>query len=548
MNESKTRPHTSHEQGVNQTALERAPDGGVRSFYGIFPLPMTIQLRLTLWYTALLGLTLTLFSLLVYIALSNSLYSQLEEETQSQAKDVSDFLMQQLTPPRTYTSLATFDSTDMPVLLRLVELPKLVVLSGAGDVQVFDAHTGDVLKHSNNISGRPKYISENAKEAIRSEQTYDNYVRTKKGIPLYVYSTPFSVQDERLGIQIVQSAASIEHFLQQVSYYLLLGTLLSLVLAALGGAYLARQALAPIYSITNTASSITRTGDLSRRLTISNDTSEVGTLASTFNDMLERIQRLFKTQERLIADVSHELRTPLTTIQGNVELLRRMETSLSKEEKSATSVSTHELDDIFNESLQEVEAEADRMARMISDLLLLAQADSGELQLNYETVEMDTLLLDVYRQSRRIAERTKGADSLQIGLGGEDQALVRGDRERLRQLLLNLAENAVKYTPAGGTITLGLENRGGWVFIYIRDTGIGISKEDQSQIFERFYRTDKARSREMGGSGLGLSIAQWIAQAHHGYITVESELQKGSIFTVVLPELTNPAAPEPAEK
>ena len=504
---------------------------------------MTIQLRLTLWYTALLGLTLTLFSLLVYMALSNSLYNQLEEETESQAKDVSDFLMQQIEPPRAYTSLATVESYEMPVLLRLVELPKLVVLSGAGDVQVFDAQSGEVLKHSNNISGRPKYISSAAKQAIANQQTYDNYVHTKKGVLLYVYSAPFEVQGKQLGIQIVQSAASIEHFLQQVSYYLLVGTLLSLVMAAIGGAYLARRALAPIYSITNTASTISRTGDLSRRMTISNDVSEVGVLATTFNDMLERIQRLFKTQERLIADVSHELRTPLTTIQGNVELLRRMEISLSRKEHADGSAPTRNTDAIFHESLQEVEAEADRMARMISDLLLLAQADSGELQLTYEPVEMDTLLLDIFRQTRRIAERARGENALQISLGGEDQALVRGDRERLRQLLLNLAENAVKYTPAGGHVTLGLENKDGWVHIYVQDTGIGISEEDQTQVFERFYRTDKARSREMGGSGLGLSIAQWIAQAHHGYIKVESKLHEGSTFTVVLPELTNPAGP-----
>ncbi|MCB0092775.1 MAG: hypothetical protein KDE54_33035, partial [Caldilineaceae bacterium] len=162
---------------------------------------MTIQLRLTLWYTALLGLTLTLFSLLVYMALSNSLYNQLEEETESQAKDVSDFLMQQIEPPRAYTSLATVESYEMPVLLRLVELPKLVVLSGAGDVQVFDAQSGEVLKHSNNISGRPKYISSAAKQAIANQQTYDNYVHTKKGVLLYVYSAPFEVQGKQLGIQ-----------------------------------------------------------------------------------------------------------------------------------------------------------------------------------------------------------------------------------------------------------------------------------------------------------------------------------------------------------
>ncbi|MCB0053381.1 MAG: hypothetical protein KDE01_29685, partial [Caldilineaceae bacterium] len=181
--------------------------------------------------------------------------------------------------------------------------------------------------------------------------------------------------------------------------------------------------------------------------------------------------------------------------------------------------------------------ESERMNKMISDLLLLAQADSGALQIHMAPVEMDTLLLDVYRQARRLVERYKGrTDALDIRLGSEDQAVVLGDRDRLHQVLVNLVENAVKYTPEGGTITLSLENKDGWVKIGVADTGIGISMEQQEFIFERFYRTDKARSREFGGSGLGLSIALRIAQAHNGKITVASKLQEGSTFTLWLPE------------
>jgi signal transduction histidine kinase len=161
--------------------------------------------------------------------------------------------------------------------------------------------------------------------------------------------------------------------------------------------------------------------------------------------------------------------------------------------------------------------------------------DSGALQLQREPVEMDTLLLDVYRQTRRIAQQRRGPNALEIRLGSEDQALVYGDRERLRQILLNLADNAIKYTPQGGIITFGLEKTEGWVKISVSDTGIGISAEDQMFIFDRFYRTDKARSRELGGSGLGLSIVQWLAYAHQGKVTVTSELQKGSTFTLWLP-------------
>jgi signal transduction histidine kinase len=154
-------------------------------------------------------------------------------------------------------------------------------------------------------------------------------------------------------------------------------------------------------------------------------------------------------------------------------------------------------------------------------------------------VEMDTVLLDVYRQTRRLADHYKGPGGLEVRLGSEDQALVRGDRDKLRQVVLNLAENAVKYTPAGGVVTLGVEHSKGWVKLAVSDTGIGISAEQQQLIFERFYRTDKARSRELGGSGLGLSIAQSIAQAHGGRISVTSALGEGSTFVLWLPELGN---------
>ncbi|MCX7669523.1 MAG: cell wall metabolism sensor histidine kinase WalK, partial [Anaerolineae bacterium] len=213
-------------------------------------------------------------------------------------------------------------------------------------------------------------------------------------------------------------------------------------------------------------------------------------------------------------DVSHDLRTPLTTIQGNVDLLRR---------------GAADDPQLRNEALRAIADETARMRRMVSDLLLLAQADAG-LKLQRQPVELDTLLLEVYRQAQVMA-----GDRLTVHLGAEDQALVLGDPDRLRQLLLNLVDNALKYTPAGGEVTLTLRRRDGWVQVIVEDTGIGISPEDLPHIFERHYRADRSRSRS-GGHGLGLAIAQWIAQAHDGRIEVTSELGKGSRFTVWLPE------------
>lgn len=484
---------------------------------------MTIRLRLTLWYTALLGATLILFSVLVYALLAANLWAQVRQTVGKQADDITGLLTQQLLHQQRLLIIrdSGFFFPDLDLFI-----------SGSG-AQVIGPD-GSIVLRSQNL-GKMEVPYRSALPRIQQGLSHTYYGETGSKIPFLVYSQPFVLNKEVIGaVQIVQPIDSVENTLNQVSRYLILGTALSLVLAAIVGALIAHRALAPIGAITDTAGGITRTGDLGQRLQITDVGSEVGQLAATFNEMLDRIQRLFNTQERLIADVSHELRTPLTTMQGNVELLQRM---FSSENNPVTGSGPK--GEVLRETLSEVEQETHRMSKMINDLLLLAQADSGALQLQWAPVEMDTLLLEIYRQTKRVAELRKGPGALDVRLGHEDQALVWGDRERLRQLLLNLTDNAIKYTPEGGAITLSLTNEEGWVRIVVRDSGIGIHSNNQERIFERFYRTDKARSREMGGSGLGLSIVQWIAQAHNGRVTVESEVQQGSTFTLWLPELGN---------
>lgn len=488
--------------------------------------PMTLRLRLTLWYTALLGATLILFSVGVYSALANNLWSQSQQETERQAKDLATALTRQIEGDII---------VGRPLTSDIFQIEQFAVDAFANNVYAqFIGPDGTIYRQSAVLDHIivPRY--QDALPNIRQRQTHYYYfdIGGGRGRAL-VYSVPVVAMGRLVGAaQVIQTVKPVEETLAQASRYLTLGTALSLILAALVGALLARQALTPLGAITQTASSITRTQDLEQRLNIPNDASEVGELAATFNEMLDRIQRLFRTQERLVADVSHELRTPLTTMQGNLEILQRIATTVSSgQPQSAVFAET------LQETLREVEGETTRMTRLINDLLLLAQADSGALRLQMAPVEMDTLLLEVYRQTKRLAEQRNGGNGWDIRLGSEDQALVWGDRERLRQLLLNLADNALKYTPDGGIIRLGLVNREGWVQVAVSDTGMGIPAEYQEQIFERFYRTDKARSRELGGSGLGLSIVQWIAQAHSGRVTVESKPQVGSTFTVWLPEL-----------
>jgi two-component system OmpR family sensor kinase len=230
--------------------------------------------------------------------------------------------------------------------------------------------------------------------------------------------------------------------------------------------------------------------------------------------MLQRLDNFFQAQVRLSADVSHELRTPLTAIRGNVDLLRRVAASNPNE---------------LNEALTVIDSELDRMSRIVVDLLLLSQADAG-LSLRMQPVELDTIILDVYRQAQVMA------NGVNIQLGHEDQALVQGDPDRLKQLLINLVVNAIKHTPADGNVTLSLYREPEWVRVIVADTGRGIASTDLPHIFERFYR---AKLDGQTGSGLGLSIAQWIAQAHGGQITVTSELGKGSAFTLWLPTKNN---------
>jgi signal transduction histidine kinase len=297
---------------------------------------------------------------------------------------------------------------------------------------------------------------------------------------------------------------------------LLVGSLVALLLAAVGGNILARAALRPIKAITETAQQITGTEDLSQRIPVAMPSDELGQLTETINDMLGRLEEAFDAQQRLVGDVSHELRTPLTTIQGNLDLLRR---GAADDPAMRT------------DALRAIGDETARMRRLVADLLLLAQADAG-LKLHLQPVELDTLLLDVYRQAQVMARDSGVA----VRLGAEDQAIVQGDADRLRQLLLNLADNAIKYTPTGGEVTLTLHRNNGWVEIEVEDTGVGIAPEDLPHIFDRFYRADRSRARP-GGSGLGLSIAQWIAQAHEGRLTAASEPGRGSTFTLLLPEI-----------
>jgi signal transduction histidine kinase len=266
--------------------------------------------------------------------------------------------------------------------------------------------------------------------------------------------------------------------------------------------------------VTKTALQITSADDLSRRIPYTGSPKdEVGQLVTAFNQTLSRLENLFITQRRFLADVGHELRTPLTVIKGNVGLMRKIK-------------------DFDEESLVTIEDEVDRLTRMVGDLLLLAQAESGKIPLAHELVELDTLLLEVLNQMRVLTH-----DRVQLNLGSIDQVLVCGDRDRLKQVMVNLVGNAINYTPKGGEILVGLGKVNDRAQLTVTDNGPGIAPEDLPHIFERFYRGEKSRTRQRDGKGfgLGLSIAYWIVRNHEGRIEVNSTLGQGTTFCVWLP-------------
>jgi signal transduction histidine kinase len=286
----------------------------------------------------------------------------------------------------------------------------------------------------------------------------------------------------------------------------------AVLMAGVGSWLVLGRALSPLEAITDTVDQINKADDLSRRIPFQGQNEdEIGDLIISFNQTLERLESLFTSQQRFLADVSHELRTPLTVIKGNVDLIRRM--------KQAD-----------EESLSSIDQEAGRLTRLVGGLLMLAQAETGKLTLNLRPVELDILLTEVFQEMRVLA-----GNKVRVHLNEIDQVMVNGDRDRLKQVLLNLAANAIQYTPQGGDVFLSMARINDQARIIVRDTGPGIPAEDLPHIFDRFYRAEKSRTRSTSsGFGLGLSIAHWIVEHHGGQIKVESKEGKGTTFAIWL--------------
>ena len=478
----------------------------------------SLRFKLTLWYVLILGILLISFSSFLYFTLSKSLHRDVDNKLRS----LAELIALESASPLSKFGFGSIDQA-LETSMNLRPIGKFI--------QVLD-ESGNIGRKSENLKNVELPISLNAlKNASKGLVTFETN-HSIGNTPLRIITFPVTENNHVTKIvQIASSLEGVEDALNTLFIILIVTVPLALMVASLGGQFLAHKALKPVDNITQTARVIT-SQNLNQRITPPKVKDEISRLIETFNEMISRLDQSFRQIKQFSSDASHELKTPLTILKGEVEVTLRKERTPQE----------------YQQTLESNLEEINRMSQIVEDLLLLSRADTGEVRLNIEDINLTEILNEVLTQMNRLAQ-SKG---LYLSTSNHHQDIhIFGDALRIRELFINLIENGIKYTEEGGSIhiTLQKENtppvrsqsdweggeKNGFVKVIISDTGIGIAKEDQERIFSRFFRVDKARSRERGGSGLGLSICKWIVEAHQGEIVVESELGKGSSFIVKLP-------------
>jgi len=452
---------------------------------------VSLRDRLTLLNVILLGGLFIFFGVVAYVVVSVQLYNQIDDSLESAAQQI-----------------IAQASVDVSGNMRELVSPDLNVTSNTY-VQIWNGDT--LIDYYPHIPILQRAFDDAGRRA--TQPIYRN-IAAPSGLPYRVLSVPLVSEHRPIGmLQVATSLDVVDAARGNLLSVLTFSTLFGIAISAIASRGTVGRLLSPLEHITAAADQINRADDLSRRVPYdgpSND--EIGQLVDAFNQTLERLEVLFASQQRFLADVSHELRTPLTVIKGNADLMRR----------------TKEFD---LDSLDSIDQEANRLTRMVTDLLLLAKAQAGELPLVKANVQLDTLLTEVFHDMRVLA-----GTRVRLMLTSIDQLQAIGDRDRLKQVLINLIANAIKFTPAGGEVYLSLSRSGEHAKIIVRDTGPGIPADDLPYIFERFYRAEKSRTRSaVSGFGLGLAIAHWIVEAHGGRIEVNSQEGEGTTFAVWIP-------------
>ena len=446
----------------------------------------SIKVRLTIWYLIAIVLLLVVFGTVAYFMLSRNLERNLDEALRARVTEIKSSVAikdHQISFEQQFNDLVLIYDADGALLQRL----------------------GPNVRFAN--------VEKMVQLALFGESSFLTASSTE-GQEVRLFGTPFNVDSRtRVAIVVGRSTREIRDMLALFRMVIIYSALGVLLLAGIGGMFLANRTLKPVDRITDIAREIGES-DLSRRIDIVSD-DEMGRLATTLNEMIARLEEAFKKQRQFTADASHELRTPLAVIQA--------ESSLALDKKRTEAE--------YRKSLELVSQEVAYMSEIIGKLLTLARSDIGCEPVNFQEVNLKDLFSEISPDVGALAQ-DKG---LQFNLGQMDNLTVKGDRFKLRHMFLNILDNAIRYTPRGGSVSSSLMGKEGNAVVTIGDTGPGIPAEHLPFIFERFYRVDKSRSRAEGGLGLGLAIAASIARSHGGKIEVESQVGKGSDFRIILP-------------
>ncbi|MEA2173591.1 MAG: hypothetical protein QOD00_1183 [Blastocatellia bacterium] len=481
----------------------------------------SMRAQLTLWYTGVLALVLLIFAFATYTYLARAARARTDQSLADTANSlISNFGAESNDEDLSSENAAKEVTRDFQFKDR-----QAIVSDDSGTVIA----VSDPPAHARGPKGRwpnpeslSRHLSGLIKSAMQAGGANAIYDDSFKGVR--AYAAPVKSKDKSYTVIIAQSLEEQEESLEGARRAFYVAVPLALLVASLGGYFLARKSLAPVIEMGDRAARI-GASNLNERLPVSHSRNELGRLARIFNDLLARLDLSFEQQRRFVADASHELRTPVAIVCGESEV------ALSKQERT---------EEEYRESLAIVHDEGRRLTRIVEDLFMLTRADAGQYEIASVNFYLDETIGECVRAVRSLASQ-RGLELYYRQNGGE--LLFRGDEGLIRRMVLNLLDNAIKYTPAGGQIRVELERNAGDYALSISDTGQGISTEAQPHIFERFYRADTARSRNIetggsGGAGLGLSIASWIAETHGGRIRLDRSDQHGSIFIITLPAPT----------
>jgi len=492
----------------------------------------SIRFRLAITYATILILSFIIFGMISYLSISSILLDNLDSslsteinwiknnitpiEKKKRVKQRKTFIFTPQKPTKVKSrKLKKIDSTKLAIVdtVETIEPDEtwnkiyehLLWNSKNNFIFITDLNDEEIYR-SDNLKNDTLYFAGNI-ETNKVNFLWSSNLRSKS---MRLAAT----KTDKMKILVGYPFEEISDILNELFSVLILIIPISFVISIVTGWFLARKSLQPVDQITRTAREISSL-NLSKRIPPNEIDDEIGRLITTFNEMIDRLQKSFEQTKQFSVSASHELRTPLTILRGEIEVA--LKSNKTPEE--------------YVNTLKSLLDEVVRMSSIIDSLFNLTKSDAGQTDVHFEIINLDTLVMELYEDSEHLAKNK----NISILLNKMDEVKIRGDKVKLRQLFLNLIDNAIKYNNEFGKVEISLYKENKTAIFVITDTGIGIPKESINKIFERFYRVDKARSRELGGSGLGLAIAKWIVDLHKGTIEVNSELGKGSTFIIKFP-------------